>query len=90
MVVSIGAGLKGTSRRLRNTRDCIFARVKVEEVRRPEKAREKAGRAGATNTNAPLTKIARMRCNDGCKRSYPFLIPGATYQVHAVSGSYPS
>ena len=29
-----------------------------------------------------------MRCNDGCKRSYPFPIAGATFHAPAVSGSH--
>ena len=41
------------------------------------------------NTNAPLTKSHR-RCNNGCKRRYPFPVLGATLLAPAVSGSPPS
>src|SRR6267142_7101411 len=77
MAVSIGAGPQETSQRLRNTRGCIFARAKVEEGRRQEKPREKAGRAGVTSINAPLTKGAWFRGNNGWTRSYRVPLLGA-------------
>ncbi len=36
------------------------------------------------------TTVAHMRCNDGCKRSYLFLVAGATFHALQLPGSFPT
>src|ERR1700677_3341397 len=79
-------GRKKISRGSGSTRPSTTGVAAVVRKERKEPNKQ-AGRAGACNTERAPDQVARLRCNDGCKRSYLFLICSATHLALIFSGS---